>query len=84
MQKEISLQDIFLNNARKDRVQLTIFLMNGFQMKGYVRGFDSFTIVLDSDGKQQLVYKHAISTIIPVRQISYLDSDNNKREVGGV
>lgn len=82
MQKEISLQDIFLNNARKDKVQLTIFLMNGFQMKGFVRGFDSFTIVLDSDGKQQLVYKHAISTIIPLRQIGFLDSDNTKREGG--
>ena len=58
-------QDIFLNQARKDRTMLTVFLMNGFQMRGYVTGFDAFTVILTTDGKQQVVYKHAISTMTP-------------------
>ena len=58
-------QDIFLNQARKDRTMLTVFLMNGFQMRGIIRGFDNFVVILESEGKQQMIYKHAISTIIP-------------------
>ena len=73
MQKMQNLQDIFLNQARRDRLMLTVFLMNGFQLRGTVTGFDNFTVVLDSDGKQQLIYKHAISTIIPVRQVDFAD-----------
>ncbi|MBP5167156.1 MAG: RNA chaperone Hfq [Oscillospiraceae bacterium] len=69
MQKTLNLQDLFLNQARKEKMQLTMFLMNGFQMRGVVTGFDSFTVVLDTEGKQQLIYKHAISTIVPSRQI---------------
>ncbi|MBO4331328.1 MAG: RNA chaperone Hfq [Oscillospiraceae bacterium] len=69
MQKTLNLQDLFLNQARKEKMQLTMFLMNGFQMRGVVTGFDSFTVVLDTEGKQQLIYKHAISTIVPARQI---------------
>jgi host factor-I protein len=69
MQKTQSLQDVFLNQARRDKLPVTVFLMNGFQMRGVVRGFDSFTVVLDSDGKQQLIYKHAISTLIPQKPI---------------
>lgn len=75
MNKNINLQDVFLNQARKDKIPVTIFLTNGFQFKGMVRGFDSYTVILDNDGKQSLVYKHAISTIIPVKLISILDSD---------
>ena len=74
MQKTQNLQDLFLNQTRKDRQSVTLFLMNGFQMRGIVRGFDSFTVVLETDGKQQLIYKHAISTIVPPRPIS-LDLD---------
>ena len=74
MQKTQNLQDLFLNQARRDRSTVTVFLMNGFQLHGTVKGFDSFTLVLDSDGKQQLIYKHAISTIVPPRPIP-LDSD---------
>ena len=48
---------------------MTLFLMNGFQMRGVVRGFDSFTVVLETDGKQQLIYKHAISTLVPSRNV---------------
>ena len=72
MNKSINnLQDIFLNNARKERIPVTIFLVNGVQLKGIVKGFDSFTVVLDSDGKQQLVYKHAISTVSPAKHILF-------------
>ncbi len=69
MQKAQNFQDIFLNQARRDKVMVTMFLTNGFQMRGTVRGFDGFTVVLESDGKQQLVYKHAISTIVPSRAL---------------
>ncbi len=71
MQKTQNLQDIFLNQARRERMNLTVFLMNGFQLRGIVRGFDSFTVVIDTDGKQQLIYKHAISTIVPPRPIDF-------------
>ncbi len=67
----INLQDGFLNQVRKDGVQLTIFLINGFQLRGQVRGFDNFTIILDNEGKQEMVYKHAISTIMPARPVSF-------------
>ncbi|MDR1217755.1 MAG: RNA chaperone Hfq [Oscillospiraceae bacterium] len=63
------LQENFLNQARSGKLMLTVFLVNGFQLRGTVTGFDTFTVVLDSEGKQQLIYKHAISTIIPIRPI---------------
>ncbi len=69
MQKTQNLQDLFLNQTRRDRQMVTLFLMNGFQMRGIVRGFDSFTVVLETDGKQQLIYKHAISTLVPARTV---------------
>ena len=69
MAKMLNLQDVFLNQARKDKQQLTVFLVNGFQLRGVVTGFDNFTVVLDSDGKQQMIYKHAISTIIPSKYV---------------
>lgn len=74
MQKTMNLQDVFLNQVRKDKIPVTIFLTNGYQFKGMVKGFDNFTVILESDGKQDLVYKHAISTVIPVRPVSILDS----------
>ena len=69
MQKTQNLQDIFLNQVRKDKTVMTMFLMNGFQMHGTVKGFDGFTVILDTEGKQQLIYKHAISTIVPPRPV---------------
>ena len=69
MQKTQNLQDTFLNQVRKDKTLVTMFLMNGFQMHGYVRGFDGFTVILETDGKQQLIYKHAISTIVPPKSV---------------
>ena len=69
MQKAVNLQDLFLNQARRSRMGITAYLMNGYQLRGVVTGFDSFTVVLDSDGRQQLIYKHAISTLVPHRPI---------------
>ncbi|NLN13992.1 MAG: RNA chaperone Hfq [Tissierellia bacterium] len=69
MKQTINLQDTFLNKARKESINITVFLVNGYQIKGVVRGFDNYTLILDSDGKQQLIYKHAISTIVPARSI---------------
>lgn len=69
MQKTQNLQDIFLNQVRREKQVVTMFLMNGFQMHGTVKGFDGFTVILDSDGKQQLIYKHAISTIVPPKSL---------------
>ena len=66
----VNLQDNFLNLARKEDMMLTVFLVNGYQIKGTVRSFDNFTILLSVDNKQQLVYKHAVSTIIPFRNIN--------------
>lgn len=75
MKQQINLQDAFLNQVRKENLPVTIYLINGFQLKGNVKGFDNFTVILDFDGKQQLVYKHAISTISPQRPIN-LTSEN--------
>ena len=69
MSKSNDLQDLFLTRARRAQEPVTMFLMNGFQMRGKITGFDPFVVVLDSDGKQQVIYKHAISTIAPVHPI---------------
>lgn len=74
----INLQDIFLNQVRKEHIAVTIYLTNGFQLKGMVKGFDNFTVVLDSEGKQQLVYKHAISTISPMKVVNLIFNEPNK------
>ena len=69
MSDAINLQDAILNEVRRDRVPVTLFLMNGFQLRGIVTGFDSFVVVLVSDGKQQMIYKHAISTLAPMKSL---------------
>lgn len=69
MPKTNDLQDLFLSRARRAQEPVTMFLMNGFQMRGKITGFDSFVVVLDTDGKQQIIYKHAISTVVPARAI---------------
>ena len=71
MAKSVNLQDYFLNQVRKEGMAVVIYLEKGFQTKGLVKGFDNFTVVLDSDGKQNLIYKHAISTIMPSRAINF-------------
>ena len=60
-----NLQDLILNEVRREHMPVTLFLMNGFQLKGIVTGFDSFTVILSSEGRQQMIYKHAISTLVP-------------------
>jgi host factor-I protein len=80
MKNQFNLQDSFLNQVRRDNITVTIYLVNGFQLKGLVKGFDNFTIILDSDGRQQMVYKHAISTIIPVTRVETLFSRPDNRE----
>lgn len=70
MSQPVNVQDYYLNQLRKDRVPVTMFLMNGFQLKGTISAFDNFTVILDTDGKQQLIYKHAISTFSPSKNIS--------------
>lgn len=79
MQKNNSLQDSFLTRARQERRGVTVFLMNGYQLRGQITGFDAFVVVLTTDGKQQVIYKHAISTIVPERAIELEGSS----EVGG-
>lgn len=78
--KQLNLQNVFLNQARREKITVTIYLTNGFQFKGVVRGFDSFTVILDCEGRQNLVYKHAISTIIPSKTISILESVEGDKE----
>jgi host factor-I protein len=76
-----NLQDIFLNGARKNKIPVTIYLTNGFQIRGSVKGFDSFTVILDCDGRQMLVYKHAISTISPLKAILFNNQTGEEESV---
>lgn len=69
--KLANIQDVFLNQARKENVPITVHLVNGFQIKGTVRGFDNFTVIIEGMGKQQMIYKHAISTITPVKPVQF-------------
>lgn len=69
MKKITNLQDLFLLSVRRARTPVTVFFVNGFQMRGTVTGFDSFVVLLEGDGKQQMLYKHAISTIAPVSPV---------------
>ena len=69
MSEQVNLQDAILMEVRKERVPVTLFLMNGFQLRGVITGFDSFVVVLVTDGKQQMIYKHAISTLAPIRPL---------------
>ena len=78
MQKTNNLQEIFLAQLRRERRPVTMFLMNGFQMRGYVTGFDAFSVVLTSDGKQMFVYKHAISTITPERPVPLTEQSSGE------
>ena len=75
MQKKVNLQDLFLLRAREDRLNVTVFLMNGFQMRGIITGYDPFVVVLDTDGKQQVICKHAISTIVPIRPVELREAE---------
>lgn len=76
MDKTMNLQENLLNQLRKDKIVVTVFLTNGFQLKGLIRGFDNFIVLIETDDKQQIIYKHAISTIIPASTIML---DPNRR-----
>ena len=69
MSEQLNLQDAILKECRRDHVPVTLFLMNGFQLRGVITGFDSFVVLLVTDGKQQMIYKHAISTLVPIRPL---------------
>ena len=69
MSDTINLQEAILNEVRRQSVPVTLFLMNGFQLRGVITGFDNFVVVLVSDGKQQMIYKHAISTLAPMKPL---------------
>ena len=80
---QLNLQDIFLNQVRKENIGVTIYLIGGVQLRGMVRGFDAFTILLDSVGKPtQLVYKHAVTSILPSRPLSNFYRDSHREAVG--
>jgi len=70
MKQVVNVQDTFLNQVRKENIPVTVYLTNGYQLKGFVRSFDNFTVVIESDGKQQMIYKHAISTFHPARAVN--------------
>ena len=74
MTEQYNLQDAILSEVRKDKVPVTLFLMNGFQLRGTITGYDSFVVVLVTDGKQQMIYKHAISTLAPIRSLKVAQS----------
>ncbi len=78
MKTQINLQDVFLNQVRKEKTSITVFLLSGFQIKGLVTGFDSYTVVLDCEGKQELIYKHAISTIIPSKPVNFIEAEKEQ------
>lgn len=72
---QINIQDVFLNQLRKNNVFVTVFLLNGFQLKGHIKSYDNFTVLLESEGKQQLIYKHAISTFVPAKSVSLANEE---------
>lgn len=69
MAQSVNVQDQYLNALRKDHIQVTVFLTNGFQLRGLVKSFDNFTVLLETEGKQQLIFKHAISTFSPAKNV---------------
>lgn len=71
MKTTLNLQDAFLNQVRKEKTAITVFLVNGFQIKGIVKGFDNYVIFIEGDGKQNMIYKHAVSTIVPMKTINF-------------
>ena len=77
-EKKQNLQDTFLNHVRKDKIPVTIFLVNGVKLQGIVSWFDNFCVLLKRDGQSQLVYKHAISTIMPAHPVKLWDVDNDE------
>lgn len=73
MKSSINLQDVFLNKVRKENNEITVFLINGYQIKGFIKGFDNYVIIIENSDKQQMVYKHAVSTIVPSKQVKFVN-----------
>ncbi len=80
---QVNLQDTFLNQVRKENIAVTIYLINSVQLRGHVRGFDTFTILLESPGRPtQLVYKSAVTSIVPMRPVHLRDAQAEARAQG--
>ena len=77
MKKNMNMQDLFLNKIRKENNEVTIYLINGYQIKGYIKGFDNYVLIIENNDKQQMVYKHAVSTLIPQKQVTFIFSDKS-------
>ena len=75
IEKKDNLQDVFLNNVRKNKISVTVFLVNGVKLQGIITWFDNFCILLRRDGHSQLVYKHAISTVMPSAPVQLYDEE---------
>ena len=75
-----SYQDMILNHVRKENISVTIYLTNGFQIRGIVKGFDNYVILLESEGKQQMIYKHAASTVVPAKSLANILDVNKTNE----
>ena len=78
LKSAVNYQNDLLNEVRKESVPVTIFLTNGFQLKGLIKAFDNYVVFLESDGKQMMVYKHAMSTVTPVKPIRLNFSQNTE------
>ena len=78
MKATYNIQDVFLNQLRKDAVPTTVFLISGYQLRGLIKLFDNFTVILESEGKQQLIYKHAISTFAPARNVTLYEQEETQ------
>lgn len=84
MTKQQNMQDLFLNQVRKENIPVTVYLMNSVQLRGHVRGFDTFTILLESPGRPtQLVYKSSITSVVPMRPVRLHDMQGERPAVGG-
>ena len=82
---QVNLQDTFLNQVRKENIAVTIYLIGGVQLRGQVRGFDTFTILLDSQGRPtQLVYKSAVTSIVPMRPVNMREAQAEARAAAGL
>ena len=77
---QLNMQDAFLNQIRREKIPVTIYLVNGFQIKGLIKGFDNFTAIVEQEGRQQMVYKHAISTVMPLKPINLSFESNRTPE----
>ena len=75
---QVNLQDAFLNQVRKENMGVVIYLVSGAQIKGMVRGFDQFTVILESQGRLQLVYKHAIASVVPMKPMSGVTGEGSR------